>query len=121
MTADDDRKPTGSNFGCTLQCEFPPPFLFPIIQRRHRDFRCTPEVVTKLGCLHSASTWPPFHLCARSVALKFAPAPRRTFSQLAWGSCDRALELLVRERGRPQANKCPQPGIEATASQCSSV
>ena len=31
--------------------------------------------VTKPGSLHSASIWSPFRLCARSVALKFAPAP----------------------------------------------
>ncbi len=41
----------------------------------------SPQVVTKLGCLHSASTWPPFRLCARSVALNLHPPPRQTFSQ----------------------------------------
>jgi hypothetical protein len=40
-------------------------------------------VVTKLGSLHSASIWPPFRLCARSVALNLHPPPRQTFSQLA--------------------------------------
>jgi hypothetical protein len=44
------------------------------------------EVVTKLGSLHSASTWPPFRLCARSVALKFAPAPKPDFRPLNFSS-----------------------------------
>ena len=38
MAASADRKSTGSNFGCTLRCEFFR-FLFPIIQRRFGDFR----------------------------------------------------------------------------------
>jgi hypothetical protein len=42
-----------------------------------------PVVVIKLGSLHSASIWPPFRLCARSVALKWPPPPSQTFSQLA--------------------------------------
>src|SRR5208282_6926060 len=42
---------------------------------------CTPEVVTKLCRLHSASTWPPFRLCARSVATKSTRPPRQTFGQ----------------------------------------
>jgi hypothetical protein len=38
-------------------------------------------VVTKLRRLHSASTWPPFRLCAHSVASKSTLPPRQTFGQ----------------------------------------
>jgi hypothetical protein len=46
------------------------------------QFCCTSVVVTKLYRLHSASTWPPFRLCARSVALKLHPPPSQTSGQL---------------------------------------
>ena len=42
----------------------------------------------------SASTWPPFQLCARSVALKLHPPPRQTFSQ-------HTRELRLRVVARP--------------------
>jgi hypothetical protein len=38
-------------------------------------------VATKLRRLHSASTWPPFRLCAHSVASKSTQPPRQTFGQ----------------------------------------
>jgi hypothetical protein len=41
MAASGGRKSAGNNFGCTLRCEFFR-FLFPIIQRRHGDFRLRP-------------------------------------------------------------------------------
>jgi hypothetical protein len=43
---------------------------------------CPNAVLTKLGSLHSASIWPSFRLCARSVALNLHPPPRQTFGQL---------------------------------------
>ena len=47
MPANGNRKSTGSNFGCTFQLSAfhifrALPFLFPIIQRRHGDFRLRP-------------------------------------------------------------------------------
>ena len=36
-------------------------------------------VVTKPGSLHSASIWPTFRLCARSVALNLHPTPKPDF------------------------------------------
>ncbi len=38
-----------------------------------------PEIVTKHGSLHSASTWPPFRSYARSVALNLHPPPAPDF------------------------------------------
>jgi hypothetical protein len=50
------------------------------IQRKLREAQQnTPQIVTKLGSLHSASAWPPFRLWARSVAKKIAPAPAPDF------------------------------------------
>src|ERR1035441_7218001 len=70
------------------------------------QYRCTPEVVTKLGSLHSASIWPPFRLCARSVALKFAPAPAPDFQPT-----DRTVS---RKTGLPQDTPRDQTAHRST-------
>lgn len=67
-------------------------------------------VVTKLRRLHSASTWPPFRLCARSVASK-STRPRARLSA-NW------LDAVSRKTGSPQnthatelRHRCTPPSL----------
>ena len=62
-------------------------------------------VVTKLRRLHSASTWPPFRWCARSVASKSTRPPRQTFGQ--------RTETVSQKTGLPQTPSRPNSATAA--------
>jgi len=78
-------------------------------------------VVTKLRRLHSASIWPPFRLCARSVASKSTRPPRQTSGQ--------RTETVSQKTGLPQdtlatelRHRCTPPSLPLhSGSQVSSL
>jgi hypothetical protein len=87
-----------------------------------RSLFARPKSSPKLRRLHSASTWPPFRLCARSVALKLHP-PARARLSANW------LDAVIRKTGLPQdaprpncATACTTPRLSLhSGSQVSSL
>jgi len=66
--------------------------------------------VTKLRRLHSASTWPPFRLCARSVASKSTRPPRQTFGQRT-GTVSQKTGLPQNAHATELRHRCTPPSL----------